>query len=448
MGWLCQHCRFSALNAHAEGGEMRPMARLRAVVCMCMAAALIVTSVGGRLATASEADGRFIVIYLDGVSLDLEKTLLTTLGVEVTHILSLINALSIKIPLDLVGSILQFLLSDPSVVGVYDDPLGAAAALTPITWTSPDGSGKEGFDWGMERIGAPDAQHYETGAGVTVTVLDTGIDLDHPELSERIVACLNAIPGGTSCDDDNGHGTHIAGIIAAAVNQQGMIGAAPQAKLAAVKVLDQNAQGRASDVIYGLQWVRNKGYRLVNMSLGFRDENEPLKRAVKRLYDKKVIMVAAAGNCNSGDGGGEEGDGDGGSVGETPAGCTTPQTGVMYPAGYPWTIAVAATDYYNQVAGYSQAGPQVDVAAPGGSIASGIRIFSTMRGGAYALGSGTSQAAAHVSGAVALALQRQPSLSFEQVLGLLQTTAWDLGYPPERQGAGLIDVQRMVEALP
>jgi subtilisin len=122
------------------------------------------------------------------------------------------------------------------------------------------------------------------------------------------------------------------------------------------------------------------------------------------------------------------------------------QGGVKYPARYPWVIAVGATDLYNQVTSYSRAGPEVDVVAPGGSKGT-ERILSTIRGGGYGLGSGTSQAAAHVSGAVAVALQLAEKLSFEEVKDLLQTTAQDLGLPPEKQGAGLIAVDRMVDRL-
>ncbi len=110
-------------------------------------------------------------------------------------------------------------------------------------------------------------------------------------------------------------------------------------------------------------------------------------------------------------------------------------------------MAVTATDYYDQVTAYSVSGPEVDVCAPGGSKATGIRILSTTRGGGYGEGSGTSQAAAHVTGATALALQLQPGLSFEQVRSVLQTTAVKLGYPSTQQGAGRINVKKMVQAL-
>jgi subtilisin family serine protease len=442
---------------------MTRTSRVRLVICVLVSVVLIA---GG--ACATEDDGRMIVMFLDGTPVDVQKLLVTLTGSTVVHVLSLINALAIKIPLGGIEDILTILLSNPAVLGVFDDPIGSVVSSLPLE-TSAE---KEGLDWGLERIGVATLRQQEsgaTGSGVTVAVLDTGIDLAHPELSQRIAGGFNALPGGGSYSDNHGHGTQMAGIIAAASNEKGIIGAAPQAKLMAVKVLDQSASGHLSDLIKGLQWVYNKGIKLVNMSLGFSEASVPLENAVKRLYKKGIIMVASAGNSQSGDGGGDEGGGDGqeemtascdastqdgggsdegGGDGqeEMVAACGTSPTHVMYPAAYPWVIAVAATDVHDQVASYSRYGPEVDVAAPGGARASEM-ILSTTRGGGYGWGSGTSQAAAHVSGAVALALQRQPQLSFEQVRNLLQATAWDLGYSQEQQGAGLIDVQGMMQKL-
>ena len=108
---------------------------------------------------------------------------------------------------------------------------------------------------------------------------------------------------------------------------------------------------------------------------------------------------------------------------------------------------MVATDFYDDITAYSLSGPQVDMAAPGGSKATGMRILSTSTGGGYGEGSGTSQAAAHITGAIALALQLQPGLSFVQVRSVLQTTATNLGYPAKQQGAGRINVKKMVQAL-
>jgi subtilisin family serine protease len=412
---------------------------VRVVVGVLMSIVLIV---GGAFAADAD-DSRKIVMFLDGIPLDVQKLLVTLTGSTVVHVLSLINALAIQLPLGEIDDVLELLLNNPAVLGVFDDPIGSIVSSTLLT----EPHSGENFDWGLARIGVPEAQNIEgvTGSGVTVGVLDTGIDSSHPDLSGRVVSGFNALPGGGSYKDNHGHGTHMAGIIAAAANDKGIIGAAPKAKLSAVKVLDKDARGRVSDLINGLQWAQKKGLRVANMSLGFSEENVPLERAIERLHKKGMIMVVAAGNCNGDDGGGDEGGGGDEEEGTTPA-CDSSQTAVKYPAAYAGVIAVAATDNNDQIAYYSLSGPEVIVAAPGGE-KTGEGILSTTRGGSYAMGSGTSQATAHVSGAVALALQRNSKLTFEQMRDLIEATAEHLGYPTTQQGAGLINVQRMMESL-
>jgi subtilisin family serine protease len=265
--------------------------------------------------------------------------------------------------------------------------------------------------------------------------------------------------------DDNGHGTHIAGIIAAnlqapAPGISGMIGVAPEVTFLAVKVLDKYGAGYLSDFVNGLQWVydyknSNKSIPLVaNMSIGFSTDSVPLQRAIQGLFTRGVIMVASAGNrCgqspDTDEGGGDDCD-------EGPSlDCDLSQTAVKYPAAYhSWVIAAGAIDYYQHVAAYSLTG-NLDVVAPGGSKATEIRILSTTTGigNNYGWGSGTSQAAAHVTGAVALALQLQPGLLFQGVRSVLQTTATPLfdlvgqRYPKNQQGEGLINVDAMVQKL-
>jgi subtilisin family serine protease len=199
---------------------------------------------------------------------------------------------------------------------------------------------------------------------------------------------------------------------------------------------------------------------VVNMSLSFSEDSPLLADATRSLYESGVIMVAAAGNrCtftpqNSGgsDAGGDDAGGDdaGGDDAGRPVSCDTSldplHGGINYPALYPWVIAVGATDVYNQVTNYSRSGLALDVVAPGGAGSSG-KILSTIPGGGYGVGSGTSQAAAHVTGAVATVLQLAPGLSAQEILNLLRTTATDLGYSPRLQGAGLIAVDKMINQV-
>jgi subtilisin len=281
--------------------------------------------------------------------------------------------------------------------------------------------------------------------------------MNHPDLSKNIKGGYNAIAGQDSRNyqDDNGHGTHMAGVIAGRMNRLGVVGAAYQANIIAVKVLDQYGHGYLSDLINGLGWISTNKIRVVNMSLGFSETTPLLEQAIRSLYEAGVIMVASAGNGGTAcaqdgggdDGGGDDGGGDdgGGDDGGGDDGCQPSKSEVHFPAQYSWVISVAATNGDDKVTGYSQSG-KVDVAAPGGS-QSGPRILSTNKGGGYGWGSGTSQAAAHVTGAVALMLQKNSKMSFKELVMLLERTARDLGEPVERQGAGLLDVEAMINAL-
>jgi subtilisin family serine protease len=426
------------------------MARNRSIsgllVCVCLSLVLL----AGGASAATEEERRKIVTALDALSLSLLQPIILATGSEIVHTLTLVNALAVRLPdlpLDELEALVQSLLSNPLVLAVDNDIVGSAAEVTSLTHAGMSANGSaEYFPWGVAHIGVPNVQQQQpkpNGAGVTVAVLDTGIDCAHPELQENLVSYkgFSAHPGTDPCDDDHGHGTHVAGIIAAALDQEGIIGVGPQGKLAPVKVLDHKAKGFCSDVIAGIQWVYNKGIRLLNMSFGFTEDCVPLKKAIKRQYGKGNIMVASAGNCGSA-GFGDEG-GDGG--GDPPETCDPSQFDVTFPAAYPEVIAVAATTIHDEMAYYSRVGSAMDVSAPGGDNASGP-IPSTAPGGGYALKSGTSMAAAHVSGTVMLALQRKPMLSFTQVRDLLQSTASSINGSKDEKGAGLIDVEAMLQA--
>jgi len=429
------------------------MARVRLLVCVLVAVMLL-----GGGAFAQSADNLRRIVTFQHLDVTTTPGYLTALSVVtasgssvVPPTLWFINALVSELPAGNIDGALASLLTSPYVSDVSLDPLGWVDQITPSLAPTV-----EDYDWGLKRIGVPEAHQQWppnlTGAGVRVAILDTGIDRSHPDLYPYIDRGYNALPGGRLPQDDHGHGTHMAGIIGALLNGQGIIGGGPpqpRARLVPVKVLDQSGAGYLSYFLNGMQWVYSTDIRLVNMSFGFAD-SPPLKQATQRLYGRGVIMVASAG-CKRGvqdEGAGADGGCDTATVYD-PA-----QIHGVYPAGYDWTIAVAATDYYNRVTDYSASGPWLDVVAPGGSRATGIRILSTNRAGGYGYGSGTSQAAAHVTATCALALQLKPGLSFQQVRSILQSAATPLmdpstglPYPPERQGAGLIKADEVVGAL-
>jgi subtilisin family serine protease len=270
--------------------------------------------------------------------------------------------------------------------------------------------------WNIDRVDAEISWGISTGDPVKVGVIDTGIDLKHPDLQANIKGGYNAINPLKSPNDDNGHGTHVAGIIAALNNTIGVIGVGPNIDLYAIKVLNANGSGYLSDVIEGLDWAVANGMQVVNMSLGTSQDVQSFHDAIVSAYNAGVTIVAAAGNS-------------GGTV--------------SYPAAYPEVIAVSATDQNNQIASFSSRGPEVDLAAPG------VNIYSTYKGQSYATLSGTSMAAPHVTGAAALIIDtKKCDLNLDgictpsEVQQRLEQTAIDLGTPGKDNlyGSGLVNV--------
>ena len=368
-------------------------------------------------------------------------------GITVVYPLPLLSAVAIVLPPDKTVQdgltyLQNLLLQIPYMV--YDDLMFSVFPITPaLPGQVPV---REACDWGLVRIGV-DVAHREMpqwkGRGVKVAVVDTGIDCGHPDLPP-LFAGVKAVPepDEVSYCDYHGHGTHVAGIIAARENNIGIVGAAPEASLVAVKVLNKYGKGYLSNLLYGLQWIWSYNFvnpdkiRLVNMSLGFSVGSPLLKAALERLFnDYGTIMVAAAGNKCPSSGSQDE---DGGDEGQ--GACDAPSTTTMYPAAYSVVLAVTALDSKDNVTYYSLAGPAVDIIAPGG-LRNAKRILSTYLGGLYGFATGTSQAAAHVTGALALKLGQQPDLDLADIQLLLAHTATNLQYPATQQGWGLIDAE-------
>jgi subtilisin len=270
--------------------------------------------------------------------------------------------------------------------------------------------------WGQKRIGADQVWDYATGDGIKVAVLDTGVDLTHPALKANLERGLNVLDPNSSPIDDNGHGTHVAGIIAGVHDGRGVDGVAPKARIYPVKVFDSNGEGNLSDIVQGLTWCVNNGVEVANMSFGTTSTSEVMRRAISAAASAGLIMVAAAGN-------------DG------------PGNPVNYPARYSEVIAVGAIDQNDALADFSCTGPEVDVVAPG------VDIYSTWMRHGYRTASGTSMATPFVAGAMALYLgqardsrARKSSASDE-----LQATAQALpSLSREEQGSGLVYVPELV----
>jgi subtilisin len=416
--------------------------------------ALVILMTGVACAGHGRAAQRKIIIFGEDTTRQVHRQVVERHGLKVLHHLKLLNAVTTALPDDKVEMVLAALRKDRRVVDIQDDQAISADHVVSITpLPLPD---REIVPWGVARIGVPIVSELIASNSVAapkVAILDTGIDMNHPELVQQIDSGYNACAEENPDDyqDYNGHGTHIAGIIAAAWNGwgiKGIIGAVTdptsvtEPRLVAVKVLDDTGHGYLSDLVHALQWVYDhrieKDIKVVNISLSFSNGSPLLAQVTNQLYAAGVVMVASAGNrCVSHNGADEEG-GD--------SGCDSPNAAVRYPAAYSKVIAVVATDMHNNLTDYSRSGSEVDLAAPGGDEVSGEILSLTVNDG-YGIGTGTSQAAAHVSGAAAVALQLVPELSVQQVVDVLKGTAKDLGYSQPHQGAGLLAVDRMVKKL-
>ncbi|WP_438448846.1 S8 family peptidase [Gorillibacterium sp. sgz5001074] len=263
--------------------------------------------------------------------------------------------------------------------------------------------------WGVGRIGAPGIWSKLQGGAIRVAVLDTGVSGTHPDL--KVVKVYNTIAGKPSYDQ-NGHGTHVAGTIAALKNKFGVVGVAPRVRIYAVKAFDKSGNGFTSDIVQGLAWCIKNKMHVINMSFGMEEDSATVAEQIKRAHAKGIVLVASAGNNGTGSG------------------------TIDFPARMEEVIAVAASTPDDGVADFSSRGTGISVTAPGEG------ICSTIPGKSYTQMDGTSMAAPHVSGAAALLLAKRRTLTPDRIRQLLQTTATLLpGDTANDQGAGLIQAK-------
>ncbi|HFQ93454.1 MAG TPA: peptidase S8 [Anaerolineae bacterium] len=280
--------------------------------------------------------------------------------------------------------------------------------------------------YNMDKIRAPESWDCSQGENVIVAVLDSGVNLTHPDLQANIVTGATFVPGTTTPEDDHGHGTHVAGIVAAVINNGGAAGVAPQAQIMPVKVLDASGSGSLAGIAQGITWATNNGANVINLSLGTSVDVQSLADAVDYAYNNGVLVVASAGNCGD------------------PAtwhlnNCLSLDS-PSWPAAYANAMAVAATDQNDNQSSFSTTYSYVEIAAPGSN------IYSTYLNGGYTFFSGTSQAAPHVAGLAAAVWSRQPQWTNAQVRAAIQNTAVDLGAPgrDDQFGYGRIDAYEAV----
>jgi subtilisin len=352
-------------------------------------------------------------------------------GGEIKYEYSLIHAIAVTLPTQAIDA----LKKNPKVAYVEDD--------VEVQATEYNSGGMQ--DWGVIKIGANLVHPTNKGTGIKVAVIDTGINYGHIDLKDNSLDVLgnklgyNFLSQGTTPPiDDNGHGTHCAGIIAAELNSAAVVGVAPEAKIYALKVLNSAGSGYTSDIIAAIQWACDNGIQIISMSLGSSVGSTSMETACNDAFvNHKVVVVAAAGNN----------------------GAARTGTNILYPARYANVIAVGATDSNNVRAYFSNTGPELDLMAPGVSILSDYIDTDPnddLNQDTWTM-SGTSMATPHVAGTAALILNSpeaawQPygftngdgSWTSAEVTNVLIGTADDLGTKGKDNlyGYGIVDADQ------
>lgn len=285
--------------------------------------------------------------------------------------------------------------------------------------------------WNLWMIGIEQAWEYATGNGVTVAVLDSMYTSEHPDLVPHLLPPYDANHDTRPDLYLGAHGTHVSGIIAAAADHQGIIGAAPHARILPIRVFQWSETGRevatVDAIVRGIDYAIAQGVEVINMSFGMRDYDKTLHQAIQRAYAAGIVLVAASGNSGYGQ--------------------------VLYPAAYPEVIAVGAVGPDGKRAGYSQYGPEMELMAPGGNRQLGeqAEVLSTFwdlqqQRYTWAYLQGTSMAAPHVS-AIAALLKSYGIQDPDYIRLILRDTARDIGKAgfDEETGYGLVDAMAVLD---
>lgn len=331
-------------------------------------------------------------------------------GVKIKKHLPIANACLCEI--DTSTATFQSLAADSDVEFIEDDYIAEIQVMPTLSF--PFKTQAQNVPWGVKKIGAAEVWGEMRGEKVRVGIIDTGIEQNHPDLKDNIKEA-GGVMDCKNIDDDNGHGTHVAGIIAALDNGIGIVGVAPKVEIFSIKAFDQKGRGQVSDIIDALNWCVEKKVHVINMSFGFDMRSRALQRAIRQVHEHNIVMVAAAGNSGG-------------------------DNSVTYPAKYPEVIAVAACDSKSNVASFSSSGPEVNIIAPG------VDIQSTYIGQSYKVLNGTSMACPHVTGAVALLLSSN-KVKPGNIRAAVLETAEDIGLPKEQQGTGLVNVRKAVSSI-
>jgi len=359
-------------------------------IAFTLAASLVFSLHSHHVFAQSEKDDQYIILFDQTIN----KESLEKMNVKIVHEYSLIPAVVVDSKPSVVSTLSK---KDKSIEQVYENKKHKLVSAQSV-------------DWGLTTIGINKtiASGFR-GNGINVAVIDSGVSSTHPDLTRSdgnsVVTTGTSFVsefGDDSYTDYNGHGTHVTGIIAAQDNAIGKVGISPNVNILAVKVLNSEGDGYLSDVLAGMEWAVDHGAKVINMSLGFPEDEPSLKAMSDAVVNAGVSLVVAAGN-------------------ESDVGQDLTKDNVLYPAKYPSTITVGATNSSNTRAYFSSVGNEVEVSAPGEG------VTSTYLLGTYKKMSGTSMATPYVSGLVALYRQAFPTATNAQIRQLLIANTLDLG---------------------
>ncbi|WP_281863163.1 S8 family peptidase [Planomicrobium okeanokoites] len=347
-------------------------------------------SITPAFAATSENDLEKVIISFED-SIDYQA--LEDMGAEIHSELDAISSVIATIP----SATVMKADTEVSVKNIPEGPIFKAAAQQP--------------SWGYQHIKAPSALKLGyTGKGVKIAVIDSGINSKHPDLS--VAGGASMIDNTSPFTDGAGHGTHVAGVIAALNNTIGVVGAAPDAEIYSVKVLASSGAGTLEDVLEGIQWAIDQDMDIINLSLTT-DFNIPeLEALLKKANELGIIVVAAAGNIE---------------IVDTRGNYVQNTADVLYPARYPSVIAVGSTDTNNRLSGFSYRGPSVEIVAPGQGIYSTFSTIATSGHDDYKSSEGTSVSTPFVSAVFAQYKEAYPHLTNAQLRASVKRAVIDLG---------------------
>lgn len=360
---------------------------------------------------------------------------------------------TVQVPVGAEWATMERLIADPTVafavpnwlVYAAEDGVNSttedetlAAPETPYAVNDPYYADDQ---WYLQRINASRAwamAYADDGFGgafteVQVAIVDSGIDVNHPEFRSHLLEGQNYVAIGVPPDDDYGHGTHVAGLLGAVANNAtGIAGVAPKVRIDPRKALNERGGGTIANVSAAIRDAADARADIINLSLESGAPNVVMEAAVQYAFNKGILLIAASGN----------------------SGITT----VSWPAHYDEVMAVAATTYNDTRASYSNSGPEIEIAAPGGTDT--LPVISTWPGGvfcsstqsaptlsSYCTTQGTSMAAAVVSGAAAMIKSLRPSMSAAAIRQLLIDSAHKLNEPSNFVGSGRLDLQAAVREI-